>query len=160
MSITSLQPRKQKAQESDFASLEFVRNDWRYVAPHGVPLETVKAPEYWSHVARKLRRGDTIEVLAEDNTFDCTYRVVSVVGLLVHLRPLREWLSNEPAPAAETDIEVVTPQARVQFIPRGDHKWRVLNAAGEVVSKGHETREAAETEMHRYLASTGRPVAA
>jgi hypothetical protein len=161
MSIMNLPSRKQRAQEADFASLEFVRNDWRYTAPHGVPLEIVKAPDYWAHLARKVRRGDTIEVLAEDGAYDCTYRVVSIMGLLVHLRPLREWIADGSAPAATagTDVQIVTDRARVKFIPRGDHKWRVENAAGEVVSKGHETRESAEAAMAQYLASLG-PMAA
>jgi hypothetical protein len=42
-----------------------------YVAavPEGVTADDVQQPEFWAHVATKLRRMDMIEVLAEDESY-------------------------------------------------------------------------------------------
>lgn len=162
MSVTDLRPpRKQKAQESELESLDYVRRDWRFTAPHGTPLETVKAPDFWSHVARKLRPGDLIEVLSADNAYDCTYRVVAVVGLLVHLRVLREWLRSPDEQVLPTGegAQIVTADARVEFVPAAGHRWRVVARDNTVVFKGGATRDVAEAAMNEYIANLKRTAA-
>lgn len=162
MSVTDLRPpRKQKAQESELETLEFVRREWRYTAPHGLPLDLLKQPDFWSHVSRKLRSGDLIEVLAADGAYDCEYRVVAVVGLLVHLRTLREWVRPENAAVLPTGegVQIVAQEARVEWCPAAGHKWRVVASDGSIPFKGGATRDVAEAEMHQYIANLKRQVA-
>ena len=146
-----------KAQKMDFSLGENVRNVWRWTAPHGVKVSEVMEPERWSHLARDLRAGDKIEIRAADGSFYVETLVTAVVGLLVHLRPLVKWepTDAEAEPSEET-VEVVTGSGRVQWVAGGDHKWRVVNAAGEIVSKGHATRAEAEEKLAEYARETGR----
>ena len=44
----------------------------------------------------------------------------------------------------------------MQFIPAADHKWRVLDAAGQVVAKGYATRDEAEARLAQHGRDIGR----
>ena len=146
-----------KAHEMDFALAENVRNTWRWTAPHGVVLKDALEPERWSHIARKLRRGDVVEIIAADGSFYAETFVLAIEGLLVHLRPLVAWEAAEgEATAPSPEPELTTAYAKVRFVVAAGHRWRVESAAGEVISKGHETREAAEAAMLAYGRSIGR----
>jgi len=48
---------------------EFSTVVWYWTAPVGQSPEDLLAPEYWQHVARQLRPGHEIRVVAEDRTF-------------------------------------------------------------------------------------------
>jgi hypothetical protein len=153
-----------KAQVPDFklnvGGQEF--NSWFYRAPPEVKLENLTDPEFWAHVSRQLRPLDIIDVVARDQSYDAQYRVAAIMGFIVTLRPLRTPVRSVAADVASLSgegVEVVAHGARVQFVPRGEQRWRVLTPSGEVVSHGHATREAAEAAMNAYLASLNRMVA-
>lgn len=53
-----------------------------YVTPeNGTTLEEVLAPEYWVHVARQMRAGSKIEVLAQDGSYYAELLVLSTENL-------------------------------------------------------------------------------
>ncbi len=55
----------------------YLWNTWNVVAARGVVLADIKLPEYWLHIADKLRPNDKIEILAEDGTWEATLRVIN-----------------------------------------------------------------------------------
>lgn len=57
----------QKPFELDLAEYRTVT--FYYVPPAGVGFESLKDSSYWTHVARNLKPGNKIEVLAEDGAY-------------------------------------------------------------------------------------------
>jgi len=57
---------------------ETVRNVWHVTATAGTKPEDLTEPQYWAHVARLLRLGDRIEVLAADASWYAELRVMEV----------------------------------------------------------------------------------
>lgn len=55
--------------ESRFQLAEFSRAVYQVVPEHGVAWEQVLQPEFWAHVARRVKRYDRIEVIAEDGSY-------------------------------------------------------------------------------------------
>lgn len=65
-----IKPKKSiKIIEARFKEASFARNQWRVAAEYGTTLDDIKKPEYWAHVAKNLKPGDEISVLADDMTF-------------------------------------------------------------------------------------------
>lgn len=54
------------------------RGDYLHRAAAGVTLDMVLNPNYWAHLAERLRIGDRIEALADDGSFDVDLRVVAI----------------------------------------------------------------------------------
>lgn len=46
--------------------------------PHGHTLEQMMEPKYWAHNAMKMRPGDEIVAVAEDNSFRAEFHVLDV----------------------------------------------------------------------------------
>lgn len=57
------------AEEARFKLAEYERQDWILNAPHGTEIEDVIQPEYWAHIAAKMRPYDHVEVRAEDGSY-------------------------------------------------------------------------------------------
>jgi hypothetical protein len=47
----------------------FKRNEFRIEPEKGTPIDEVLKERYWAHVSVKLKRGDRIEVHAEDDSY-------------------------------------------------------------------------------------------
>ncbi len=58
-----------KIPEHQFKQAEYARNVWRSTPAHGVAFEEILKPEYWTHIAKKVKRGDIIEAFAEDGSY-------------------------------------------------------------------------------------------
>lgn len=56
---------------------EYARTAWRAEPASGVEFEEVLKPEYWTHVAKRMKRGDVIEVFAEDGSYYAELLVVN-----------------------------------------------------------------------------------
>lgn len=89
---------------------ETVRNVWHVTALAGTKPEDVLDPGYWAHVARLLRMGDRIEVLAADSSWYAELRVMEVgkkesfgARVAFTLPPVQ--LANEHALPALNDYE-------------------------------------------------------
>lgn len=67
-------PAKLKEHRMDLA--EYKRNVFQVVPDAGALPEDLLEPEYWTHVARKLKPGDIIEAISEDSTWEAEYRVL------------------------------------------------------------------------------------
>lgn len=97
----------------------------------GVRAEDLLKPSYWTHVGRDLRMYDLITAIAEDGTWEATYRVLDS-GLNFAKVSLREKYDMRPeAPSANPDL---LPGHTVQW--GGPHaKWRVLRDVDKKVLK-------------------------
>jgi hypothetical protein len=129
-------------------------NTWDIDLPAEHGAEDILRPEYWAHVARKLRDGDRLYGLGEDGRLDIELRVAEVRAYSVHMRVLRATLdgrdvtalcqSDAPLPARDPAEKV----PRVEYT-RGAHRHRVIGLDGSVVAHGFATDSAAREEMAR-----------
>jgi hypothetical protein len=55
-----------------------IANGFMAVAPAGTPIEHVLRPDYWAHVAHKLRPMDMIDVVPDDRSYYAKLLVVDV----------------------------------------------------------------------------------
>jgi hypothetical protein len=121
---------------------EYVRTQHHVVVDPDHSLEDVLTPGYWQHHVERLRVHDLIDVIGE--RFDATLRVTGKGNGYVETRPLRLWVSEEPA-AKLSDEERATIEAS---IPDGyviDHTpktlWRArLKDGGGEISRSHKSK--------------------
>lgn len=133
----------------------FAHGDYFLEAAPGVKAAHVVNPDFWLHLAARLKRNDRIEVVAQDNSFDMELRVVAVDprGLYAQMRVLRYMGDDElvtiPASVVAADDDgYVIEQDRV-------HGWRVLRG-GDLVAKNLPDKASAEAARDAHRA--GKPV--
>lgn len=134
---------KLKLPYSEFHQAEYKRHIWIAYAEPGTKPEDLTAPEYWTHVAKKLEQGHFIEVVsAEGDWLAKLYvRSASATGVITHLFPV-EYIGKEPV----TINEGFTIQLA------GKNKWRVVrNSDKAEMVRGLDTREIAEAWLEKHL---------
>lgn len=145
--------------------------DYSYAAyfvdlPPGFEFEDLFTPGFWSH-HNKLREKDLIRVRHHEGKFDLHLTVLRkpVGGAVVDVWPrYPEGTTAEAAKEAAAQAAKARPSI-VPILPNGkaavrvDHvpaqKWRVIALDQSVLAHGFDTREAAEIERDKYLASMG-----
>lgn len=123
--------------ESKFALSTYATNRWSVTLEYGVPYERVFDPDFWSHVARKMRIGDIVELHAEDTTFFAELYVVAAHRLAAKLVELRRF---DLAPAVQVAAD--TSPLTVKY--RGPHNRYCLMRGENIVQSGYQTAEEAE----------------
>ena len=119
-------------------------------------LDDVLTPSFWAHHAPKLTRGDVIDVLAADDSFDVTLRVTGVGRGFATMRVLRKWVNENAVPAQEE--EPVPENYRVKWAgPSAKYRVVMINP-NMIVSEGHEDKataiaKAAEHAKHATAAA-------
>jgi len=105
-------------------------SDYAVVLPGADTLEDALKPEYWAHVAPKLRQGDTIRIIPEDDSYFAEALVRATGTGFAKLELLR----HIPFDAAQT--EAVPDTVEVKW--GGPHdKWRVIRRSdGHVLARG------------------------
>lgn len=120
-----------KLPESRFRLAEQVRNVWNIVPEEGTSFDALKDPAYWAHNARRMRPGDLIEVVPDEETYWALLRVVKVgaagVAVSVLMHETAEAAAEIPSGLAQ-DYEV---------------KWKGPHHRYTVLRKG--TRDAIQT---------------
>lgn len=114
-----------------------VYNLFDVVPEVGTRLEEMLVPDYWEHVAQKLRPWDHIEVRADDGSFYAHLIVQRAERLLADVRPIQYC---DLAVGAPSDGDVPTGYAVDWGGPIA--KWRVLMGQS-VLKDGHQTKGAA-----------------
>lgn len=136
--MTDATARPRKLPESRFRIADQVRNFWNIVPEEGTSFDALKDPAYWSHNARKMRNGDLIEAVPDDESYWALLRVKSVgpagaqVAVIFHEQP-----KAEPLPeAVAIDFEVAH---------KGPHRrWSVIRLSDkEYIKDQFQTREEA-----------------
>jgi hypothetical protein len=126
------------------AEAEFSRRGYRAIVPGDTSIEDMVVPSYWAHVASRLRPGDMIEVLAEDNSFYAEFIVRSARRLDATVSLLRR-VELEPA---KLDASI-TEGYEIKF--RGSRsKWSILRGK-DVLRDGFETEAQARVYLDDHL---------
>lgn len=126
---------------------EYVSRTYHHIPATGAALDDVLDPAYWAHVAKSLRPGDHIEILAEDGTWWAmllvryTGRTEAAVAKLSHVE------FGEPSDDLVSDSDT-------HSIAYGNYhtKFRVVRKSDkEVVKDGFDTKEAAKRWLDGHM---------
>lgn len=135
-------------------STQYERTEWLHEPQPGVTLDQVMDPNYWSHLAGRLKVRDRIEVLAADRSYDVDLRVIAIDPrghwVQVALRGISEDVPRvvaAPGPSADPQGYVIDNDP-VQG-------WRILQGR-DLIAKGFGTEELAK-EALANLKAAGRP---
>lgn len=105
---------KKECDASNLQSVEYVRNVFRTVPPQGHSLDDVLAPNYFAHLAPKLKIGDRIEVLPETMEYFAELLVVRSERFTVHT-------------ALVNRVELATPEMPVTELEGHTVQWKGPN---------------------------------
>lgn len=135
-----------KIHESRFALAESKRNVWFATPVEGTPFGELLQPAYWSHIARRLRPGDLIEVVPDENTYKAFLVVLDAGQNWAKVALDRKVDLSPPASVAAGDIN---KEYAVEW--KGPHwKHAVIRVSDkQVVEKGFNTRD----EAGRWIAT-------
>lgn len=134
-----------KVHPSYFFDASTRRNVWHIVVTHGVAYEALFKPEYWAHVARKMRPGDLVEALAEDGSYFAQLFVVSSAPNAAAVVELsKAELQNIDLPDVTSGFEVKWSGPVL--------KWTVTRITDNVrVATNLETKSAATEAMANHI---------
>lgn len=139
-----------------FAAEGDAGNRWRATAPRETPWEYSLRDEFWASNADRLRFGDTIEVLCDDNSY-------FVELLVIDADSPGRGVPNKRISVAElrhVDLRAAQriPQASEYIVKhRGDFmKWCVVRIADDkpIIEKCYDKGEA-EEKMRAFLRARG-----
>lgn len=135
-----------KIHESRFATAEAKRNVWFITPSEGTEFDEILAPVYWSHVARRLRPGDMIEVVPDENSYKAFLVVIDAGPNWAKVILDRKIELTKPSGRAAGDA---SDDFSVEW--KGPHyKFSVIRKAdGQVVEKGFQQRD----DAHRWIAT-------
>lgn len=101
-------------------------------------------PEYWAHVAGKMKVGDEIRALAEDFSFRAELIVTFVQGTVVRLK-LLDLLQLE-------DVETEVTNDDYEIRQRGMRKWCIVKkTTGEVIQENIPTKAEAAVALEQFV---------
>lgn len=143
--MTQLAPR-------NFQEAAVVRNQWTAKPEFGTPSEALLDPAYWAHVSSKLRRGDIINALSEDNSYYSELLVLDAGKLFAKVCELRCVKIT-----ADQMLNITVPEGfEIKF--RGPRKWSVLRQDGKetVVMKDGMDKQEAERWLAEHLHAFGK----
>lgn len=137
MSTLKLSPAKLQA-------AEHYRTRYAAVADDGTTVEDLQRPEFWCHVANKLRQMDVIEVLSEDASYFAELLVMKTGVGFAKVMLLRKVDLEESA--AEDDGAMVSVQWK------GPHRKHsvIRKSDGEILRDGFVTKADAEIFARDY----------
>lgn len=112
------------------------------VLPAADTLEEALKPEYWAHVASKLRQGDTIRIMPEDGSYYAEALVRATGTGFAKVELLRH------IPFDETDADQVPDTIEVKW--GGPHdKWRIIRRSdGHVLARGLDKADALRESLN------------
>jgi hypothetical protein len=140
--------------QADFARVIFA------VTPeYGTKIEDVLKPEYWAHVASKLKPRCRIEVLAEDNSYFAELLVITCGKTFASVTVLRyiDLSGKVPKPETASDKtegldEFNTADHYVDYVT-GQSRGRVIQRSSKnVVKEGFASKKDAAVWMRAHEA--------
>lgn len=139
MSDTPVKARPVRVFENDLQSAEYARSAFVITAKADTQPVNYLEPETWSHIPDlKLRQGDRIEIMAEDNSWFAELLVRVRVGQTIHLALLQEHQFDTIAGKEHEEYEVLFagPKALWRVLRKSDRNVMVdkLTAKSEGVS--------------------------
>lgn len=122
--------------QPQFRQAEFNRTIWAATPQAGTTKDEITKPEFWVHVAGKLKVGDRIEVSPESGEWlaEIIVRATGAGGPVVHLLHFHAFQAEDLPESKDYEVKF-----------GGAAKWRVIRKADRhVLVEGLQTREAAE----------------
>lgn len=116
---------------------EFKRTIWTATPQAGTVKDEIIKPEFWVHVANKLKIGDRVEVSPESGEWlaEVIVRATGDGGPAVHILHFHSFAAAELPSGSDYEVKYAGASA----------KWRVIRKADRhVLVDGLQTREAAE----------------
>jgi hypothetical protein len=123
-----------------FSQATYATNRWSVTYDLTVPYDRMFEPDFWSHIANKLRIGDIIEVHAEDTSWFAEVYVVAAHRLSAKVVLLRR---VDLAPAAE--VAATASPLTVKY--RGPHARYCVMRGESVVGEKFQTEAEAMVEL-------------
>lgn len=145
-----------RIKESQMAVAEYARQDLIVTPEQGTTIEEMQAPEYWVHIARRLRPMDRIEVRPADGMWwaELLVRVVETMAVRVHVLRLEVFGRTE----GMTEIDIPDGYS-VEH--RGLEQWCVKRHSDqEIIHRREPSRLHAIAWLHGHLGRLGTPSAA
>jgi len=128
---------------------QYARTHWNCIVPAGTLPEDLLKPEFWAHVAVKMKPQDQVEAWSDDGT----------------------WYAEYVVRAADRNWALLAPKTKVVFtaadIPRPDEpysvtyrgnldQWSVVRKSdGSVLFKDGRTQDEATAWMRQYIRTVG-----
>lgn len=157
-----------KLNESRLVQADFRRNLWLAQPEPGTALRELLDPHYWAHNARKMKRGDRIEILAEDNAYFAELIVLQAGNVFAKVEVLRfQTLGQVAIPDGVASIEnpgKVLVGGRGKIVGKsgavaewgGAHKFRVRKD-DEILQRDLGSMDEAIAWMEKWEADVARP---
>lgn len=112
---------------------------YAHIVPPGIPMSAVMTRDFWVHVADRLRPMDVINCIAEDGSFDVTFRLLHKTPTEMKFRTLYGGLIEDAQPI-ERDTR------RDSFVIQSNGRnggWNIKErSTGKLVAEGLPRQEA------------------
>lgn len=128
--------------EARFSQAAYATNRWSVTFDPATPYERMFEPDFWSHVGRKLRIGDIIEVHAEDTTWYAELYVVAAHRLSAKVVELRKC-------ALVHQAEVLPASSPLTVKWRGPHARYCVMRGEHVVAEKFQSEAEAMVELSK-----------
>jgi len=143
-----------QAQEKELQLTQHALLDYTHTVSEGTPFEDLLKPEYWAHVAQKLRPHTLIKVVPEDGSYWAELLVLSCDRLWAKVFVLRHHdltavVEDSEATAsrlAEFDIQWKGPVKKHVVIRKSD---------STAVADGIQTKGEAQLWLDNHLKTLG-----
>lgn len=140
--------RRNQLSPTRFTGTEYAYNTWSVNAEQGTTRDDLKSPDFWSHIAHKLRAGDEIRVLAEDHTYLARFLVVASDRTWARVHEI-EYVDLQTK-VEEADVAVIVDDYEVKL--RGPKRWSVIRKSDRaVLQENMHTQDDARQWLARYL---------
>lgn len=122
---------------------EYTRIIWSVEPENTVEVEDMLKPDFWAHISREMRSGHRIEVMPPDKHYFAEFFVMAASinwAKVILLRKVDLIGKDDDTEVSGFSVEWAGPT----------DKWRVKNGL-EVISKGHQDKEAASQALNEHL---------
>ncbi len=120
-------------------------NTWQVKPELSVRVNDLLDPNYWAHVARRMKAGDIVIAVPDDRHYFAEFFVLAASTNWAKLVLLRHKVLIKDNVPTEKDGYIV------KFA--GKHKWRV-EKDGEVLSKSHDDQKSAAAWLAEHIKDT------
>lgn len=130
-----------------FELAEQCRTVWYATPEPGTKLKDLLEPGYWTHVAKKLRKGDRIEAVDAEGTWFAEFYVKAANKVEAYVSVMRECELSKPIAELKKEDQ---PDYVVKHY--GGGRFRVMRTADDVILEDDiKGKDLAEKWLEDYL---------
>lgn len=143
-----------QAQEKELQLTQHALLDYTHAVSEGTPFEDLLKPEYWAHVAQKLRPHTLIKVVPEDGSYWAELLVLSCDRLWAKVFVLRHHDLTEAVAEAQA---VGSRLAEFDILWKGPAKKHVVirKADSTMLAGGIQTKGEAQAWLDNHIKTIG-----